>query len=110
MQTLAILLVIIAASLTPFYLHALNRFHRILKIERPDLADHRGSLSFFYSGMPRLADPNVGVAVIRAAFGPVAAQLRAPDAMRYARRIRFCLGLGLPMYVAAFAILLIGAA
>jgi hypothetical protein len=109
MQILAIVFVAAAALLTPIYFHALHRFHSILRTERPELADKRGSLSFFYSGMPRIADPNVGLAVIRAAFSPVARQLRAPDAMRYARRIRFCLSLGVPLYLAAFAILLVGA-
>jgi hypothetical protein len=108
MQILAIVFVAIAALLTPFYFHALYRFYNILRSERPDLADKRGALSFFYSGMPRIADPNVSTVVIRAAFGPVARQLRAPNAMRYARRIRFCLSLGVPLYVAALVILLAG--
>ncbi len=110
MQTVAIVFVAIAALLTPVYFHALHRFHQILLAERPDLVDKRGSLSFFYAGFPRITDPNVGIAVIRAAFGPVAHQLRAPDSSRYAQRIRLCLALGLPLYLAAFAILLVAAA
>lgn len=106
MHILAIVFVAVAALLTPVYFHALYRFHEILRVERPDLFDKRGSLNFFYAGFPRITDPNVGLAVIRAAFGPVAHQLRSPDSSRYAQRIRFCLALGLPLYLAAFAILL----
>src|SRR4249919_813449 len=80
MQLLAISLVAIGALITPFYFHALVRFRRILLTERPDLADRRGSLSFFYTGMPRIADPNVGAAVIGAAFGPIARELQDPNA------------------------------
>jgi len=109
MQLLAISLVAIGALITPFYFHALVRFRRILLTERPDLADRRGSLSFFYTGMPRIADPNVGAAVIGAAFGPIARELQDPNAMRYARRIRLSILVGVPAYLAAFAIFIAGA-
>jgi hypothetical protein len=88
MQLIASLLVLVGVLITPFYFHALVRFRRILLAERPDLADQRGSLSFFYTGMPRLADPNVSMLVIRTAFGPVPQQLSDPNAVRYAGRIR----------------------
>ena len=110
MQLVAIFLVAAGALITPFYFHALARFQKILFTERPELVDRRGSLSFFYSGMPRIADPNVGAAVVRAAFGPVARDLQDPNAVRYARRIRLCLVVGLPAYLVAFAILIWGAA
>src|SRR5690606_29816656 len=71
MQPIAILLIAAGALVTPFYFHALVRFWRILLEERPDLANRRGSLSFFYTGLPRIGDPNVSMAVIGAAFGPV---------------------------------------
>ena len=109
MQILATVLIAIGALITPFYFHALVRFRRILLAERPDIAERRGSLSFFYTGMPRIADPNVGAAVIAAAFGPVAKELKAQDALRYARRIRLCLFVGVPAYLLAFAILFAGA-
>ena len=109
MQLLAILLVAIGALITPFYFYALVRFRRILLTERPDLADRRGSLSFFYTGMPRIADPNVGGAVIGAAFGPIARELQDPNAMRYARRIRLSILVGVPAYLVAFAIFIVGA-
>lgn len=106
MDIIAIVLVAVGAFITPFYFHALVRFRRILMAERPEIADKRGSLSFFYTGMPRIADPNVGAAVVGAAFGPVARELRDPNAMRYARRIRISLLVGVPAYLVAFAILL----
>lgn len=96
MQAFAIVLVAVGALITPFYFHALVNFRRILLAERPDLAERRGSLSFFYSGMPRIADPNVGAAVVAAAFGPVARELQNQNAMRYARRIRLSLLVGVP--------------
>jgi hypothetical protein len=105
MQSIAILLIAVGALITPFYFHALIRFRRILLAERPNLADRRGSLSFFYIGMPRIADPNVGTAVIDAAFGNVARELRDPSAMKYARRIRVSLLVGVPAYPVAFVIL-----
>jgi hypothetical protein len=109
MHLIAILLILVGALITPFYFHALWRFQKILLAERPELADRRGSLSFFYKGMPRLADPNVSALVVRTAFGPVPRQLRSPDAVRYARRIRLSLLIGMPAYLVAFAILLAGA-
>jgi hypothetical protein len=105
MQSIAILLIAVGALITPFYFHALIRFRRILLAEQPDLADCRGSLSFFYTGMPRIADPNVGAAVVGAAFGKVAQELNDPRAMKYARRIRVSLLVGVPAYLVAFVIL-----
>jgi hypothetical protein len=78
-------------------------------VEHPELADRRGSLSFFYTGMSRLADPNVSMLVIRTAFGPVPQQLSNPLAARYARRIRLSLLIVVPAYLVAFTILLAGA-
>ena len=109
MQIVATLLVLVGALITPFYFHALVRFRAILLAERPDLADRKGSLSFFYTGMPRLADPNVSMLVIRTAFGPVPHQLGNSNAVRYARRIRLSLFVGVPAYLVAFTILLTGA-
>lgn len=109
MQLIAILLVLLGVVITPFYFHALWRFRNVLLAERPELADRRGSLSFFYTGMPRIADPNVSMLVIRTAFGPVPQQLSNPEAMRYARRIRIGLLIAVPAYLVAFTILLAGA-
>ena len=109
MHLIAISLVAVGALLSPFYFHALTRFRSILLAERPDIADRRGSLSFFYTGMPRLADPNVGAAVVGAAFGSVARELKDPNAMRYARRIRLSLLVGMPAYMVAFVILIVSA-
>ena len=109
MQVVAILLILVGAVITPFYFHALVQFRRILLAERPELGDRRGALSFFYSGMPRLADPNVSMLVVRTAFGPVPQQLNNPEAVTYARRIRLNLFAAVPAYLVAFAILLSGA-
>src|SRR3546814_9447289 len=68
MEIVASLCFVIAAVLTAIYLHALAKLHGILRNERPELVEHRGSLSFFYTGMPRIADPNVGVATLKVAF------------------------------------------
>ncbi|KQZ57854.1 hypothetical protein ASD53_09640 [Lysobacter sp. Root559] len=109
MQLIAIVLVVIGALITPFYFHALVRFRRILLAERPAITDRRGSPSFFFTGMPRAADPNVGVAIVGAAFGPIARELKDPNATRYARRIRLSLLVGVPAYLVAFAIMIAGA-
>lgn len=108
MQAIAILLIAVAALITPFYFHALVRFRRILLAERPDLANRRGSLSFFYTGLPRIGDPNVSMAVIGAAFGAVVRELKDPGAVRYARRIRISLFVVVPAYLVALTILIVG--
>lgn len=109
MQLIAILLVLVGAIITPFYFHALWRFGSVLLAERPELADRRGSLSFFYTDMSRLADPNVSMLVIRTAFGSVPHQISNLEAVRYARRIRLSLLIAVPAYLLAFTILLVGA-
>lgn len=59
--------------------------------------------------MPRIADPNVGAAVVGAAFGSVARELKDPNAVHYARRIRLSLLVAMPAYLVAFVILVVGA-
>ena len=110
MEMIASGAILIAALITPFYMYAFFRFHRILASERPELVDKSGSLSFFYRGLPRSADPNVTVAVIRAAFSPVPGQLSNASAARYARMVRFGLSVALPLYLLAFGLILSGAA
>ena len=85
------------------YLHALFKFHSILQAEKPDWIDRRGSLSFFYDGMPRIADPNVGLAVISTAFSSRIYQLQAPMAVSYAKRIRVLLLANLVVFVGLLA-------
>ena len=80
------------------YMHALFKFYAIVRAERPDLVERRGSLSFFYSGMPRLADPNVSLATIGLAFSPKLQQLRSPLAARHAKRIRVLGLLGMVLF------------
>ncbi|KRA74494.1 hypothetical protein ASD78_13605 [Lysobacter sp. Root667] len=109
MLLIATVLVAVGALITPFYFHALVRFRRILLAERPVIADRRGSLSFFYIGMHKIADLNVGAAIVGAAFGPIARELKDPNAIRYARRIRLSLLVGVPAYLMAFAIMIAGA-
>jgi hypothetical protein len=82
----------------PIYLYAFTRFYRIVNAERPEWVQRRGSLSFFYNGLPRQGDPNVGVAVIRTAFSSRVNQLQAPRAAFYARLVRVLLLLGLVLF------------
>lgn len=78
MEIVASLCFVIAAVFTVVYLHALAKLHGILREERPELVEHRGSLSFFYRGMPRIADPNVGAATLKVAFSRHLPEVRVP--------------------------------
>jgi hypothetical protein len=109
MQILGILLLAIGAGIVPFYLHALVRFRRILRAERPDLAKRRGSLGFDYPGMPGPTEPRAGAALISAAFGPVVNELSDPNAAKYARRIRLSLLISAPAVFLAFLIMVASA-
>jgi hypothetical protein len=80
------------------YMHALVRFYALVKAEHPEWVDRRGSLSFFYTGFPRLSDPNVGVATIGVAFSSRRHELRSPSAAKYANRIRILLPTGLVVF------------
>jgi hypothetical protein len=96
------LLMIIAGGLFIFcvvvYLHAIWKFHQIIHSEKPEWLQRRGSLSFIYDGLPRLADPNVGWAVLRAAFSPRIRELYSPLAAVYAHRIRVLLPVALLLF------------
>ncbi|KAF1685073.1 hypothetical protein B1992_13190 [Pseudoxanthomonas broegbernensis] len=87
------------ACVTAFYLYAFFRFYGIVKSERPDWLQVRGSLSFFYDGLSRAGDPNVQMELLRIAFGSRAGQLRTPMAASYAKRIRYLLPVGLVLFV-----------
>ena len=87
------------ACVTAFYLYAFFRFYGIVKSERPDWLQVRGSLSFFYDGLSRAGDPNVQMELLRIAFGSRASQLRTPMAASYAKRIRYSLPVGLVLFV-----------
>jgi len=109
METVASWSIAIAAVLSVIYLHALVKLHGILRTQQPALVERRGSLSFLYTGMPRIADPNVGAAVVRAAFDRSLRQSFSREALRYAARVRYSLSLGLLLYLAGFIILATGA-
>jgi hypothetical protein len=101
MQSAIAIAVLAAALLTGIYLHALVKLYGILKKERPDWVERKGSLSFFYSGLPRIGDPNVGAAVVGTAFSSRIRQLHSPRALSYAKRIRICLPVSLALYLFA---------
>lgn len=97
------------ACVTAFYLYAFFRFYGIVKSERPDWLQVRGSLSFFYDGLSRAGDPNVQMELLRIAFGPRASQLRPPMASSYAKRIRYLLPVGLVLFIVGLVGLLASA-
>lgn len=101
LSTAAILFALVVLG----YMHALSKFYALVKAERPDWVDRRGSLSIFYAGMPRLADPNVSLATIGLAFSPRRHELRSPSASRYADRIRVLLPFGLVLFVGILAMI-----
>jgi hypothetical protein len=90
--------------LTLAYLDASKQFHGIVNDERPDWIQLKGRLSFFYSGMPKYADPKISMAVIRIAFSSRVRQLHSSDAMFYANRIRFLLPSQLITFAALFVL------
>ena len=89
------------ALIVPVYLFAVWKLHGMIRLERPDWLRGEGSLGFFYRGMPSLANPNVGVDVLRVAFSSRRLQLSAP-AMHYAQRIRVLLPLGVAIFLIIF--------
>jgi len=90
----------------PVYLHSIFRLSGIVQAEHPEWTDRRGSLSFFYTGMPRIAAPNVGIAVLGVAFSSRWRTLKSPSVSKYVRRIRILL----PSLLVVFGALLVAAA
>lgn|SRR5690554_4071468 len=76
---------------TPAYLHAVIKLHGIIEAEHPEWVSRRGSLSLFYTGMPSIADPHVGMSVVTVALGSRWRHLQSASASVYALRIRFLL-------------------
>ena len=90
-QPIQILAGLSLAGLIGLYLYTFYRFHKLVLAERPEWVDRRGSLSFFYQGLPRVGDPNVQVAVLRTVLSSRVRQMRSPQAAMYARRLRLLL-------------------
>ncbi|KRD79841.1 hypothetical protein [Lysobacter sp. Root983] len=91
------------------YMHAVFKFYAVVKAERPEWVDRRGSLGFFYTGIPRLADPNVSLATIGIAFSAKRHELRSPQAAKYANRVRILLPFGMVVFLGILAGLTVGA-
>jgi hypothetical protein len=85
--------------MVPVYMYAFLRFYGIVRKEQPDWVKRRGSLSFFYDGLPRAFDPNVTFEVIRVAYSSRVGQLQSPMAAPYAKRIRVLLPLGTVLFL-----------
>ena len=79
------------AGLIGLYLYTFYKFHQIVLAERPEWVDSKGSLSFFYRGLPRVGDPNAQVAVLRTVLSSRVRELRSLQAIMYARRLRLLL-------------------
>ena len=88
---------------TPIYLSSVVKLHSIISAEHPDWVDRRGTLSFFYKGMPRVVDPNVNQAVLGIAFSHRWRSLESPIAYKYVRRIRIFL----PSLLVVFGVVLV---
>jgi hypothetical protein len=82
----------------PIYLHAVFKLGGIVQAEHPEWINHRGSLSFFYTGMPRVADSNVGNSVLGIAFSSRWRALSSSSAPTYVIRIRVLLPLLLVVF------------
>jgi hypothetical protein len=85
------------------YMHAVFTFYAVVKAEHPEWVHRRGSLSFFYTGMPRIADPNVSLATIGIAFSARRHELRSAQASKYANRIRILLPLNMVLFLGMLA-------
>jgi hypothetical protein len=92
MLALAMLLYLVLAGLV---LHSSWRLYQAILAEKPEWLRYDGEPSLFYSGMPRILDPNVNFKVLGVAFTGKAGLLAAPDASRHAQIIRVALPLAL---------------
>ena len=90
----------------PVYLHAVVKLGGIVQAEHPEWVSRRGSLSFFYTGMPRIADPNVGSSVLGIAFSSRWRTLQSLSAPTYVGRIRLLL----PLLLVVFGAVLVAIA
>ncbi len=106
MLSLPLLSGLVMVFSAPIYLHAVVKLHAIVAAERPEWVDRRGSLSVFYTGLPRLSDPNVSFAVISLAFSSRWRELKSRSAAKYVGRIRVLL----PMNLAIFSGIVVAAA
>lgn len=52
MQALLLVASFLFLAAVLVYMHAVFNFYALVKVERPDWVDRRGSLGFFYTGMP----------------------------------------------------------
>lgn len=107
MQALLLVASFLFLAAVLVYMHAMLNFYALVKVERPDWVDRRGSLGFFYTGMPSLANPNVGLAAIGIAFSTKRHELRFSQARKYADRIRILLPLGLALFLSILAIVIV---
>ncbi|WP_043957376.1 hypothetical protein [Lysobacter sp. A03] len=103
MQVLPSIATVLFFITTLVYMHAVFKLYALVKAERPEWVDRRGSLSVFYTGMPRLADPNVSLATIGIAFSDRRHELRSPEASKFANRIRILLPLGTILFLGMLA-------
>jgi len=88
----------------PLVCEAAQRAYPVPLAERPDLAGRRGSLSFFYTGMPCCRSER-GRRLVGAAFGKVARELKDQSLEVCAPDQGQPLLVGVPAYLAAFVIL-----
>ena len=91
---------LIFTCIVPVYLFSFWKFYKIVQAEKPEWLKLRGSLSFFYDGMPSAADPNVQNEVLRIAFGARARELQNSSALIHAKRIRVLLPIGILLFLA----------
>lgn len=91
LQAIQIIASLCLAALVGLYLYSFYKFHQLVLAERPEWVDPKGSLSFFYRGLPRVGDPNVQAAVLRTVLSSRVRELHSPQAAMFARRLRLLL-------------------
>jgi hypothetical protein len=87
----------------PFYLYTFQCFYGIVKSEKPEWLEVRGSSSILFEGLPRTGDPNVQVRLLRLLFSSRVKEIQSPLAFSYVKWARFLLCIGLAFFVVGVA-------
>ena len=86
-HTLSLLLIIGI----PIYIFSIDQFYKLINEIKPKWLIQKGSLSFFYQGMPPICNPNISLAVVVLAFNGKWKSINNDEVQKYANRVRVLL-------------------